>query len=204
MMRKKTCYFDTSIWVAYLRDCDEFHAQGIKLMRELEQEEKSVLYMSDLVSLEVMHVMRYKIIEDRKSDNNTDKMESDAKNVQKYFLSKIKQMEKAGSIKYPEIKTPVDKHYKKAIKKSASYFGNIITVIFCNNCNGKLDDDCECSNCENPSYRTKYFYKGLGHVDLEHALYARDYGVDDFYTFDRSFEDLKTDKDFKGITFHVF
>lgn len=49
----------------------------------------------------------------------------------------------------------------------------------------------------------KYLYKGLGHADFEHAFIALSYDVPEFYSTDRSFEDLNGDPDFAGVHFNI-
>ena len=47
-------------------------------------------------------------------------------------------------------------------------------------------------------------YRGLGMVDMMHALTARDYGVENFCTRDRQFAALAGDPEFKAVNFVVF
>ena len=47
-------------------------------------------------------------------------------------------------------------------------------------------------------------YRGLGMVDMMHALTARDIGAENFCTRDRQFAALAGDPEFKAINFVVF
>ena len=55
-----------------------------------------------------------------------------------------------------------------------------------------------------PHGKMGLIYRGLGMVDMMHALTARDYGVENFCTRDRQFVALAGDPEFRSINFVVF
>ncbi len=55
-----------------------------------------------------------------------------------------------------------------------------------------------------PHGKMGLIYRGLGMLDMMHALTARDYGVENFCTRDRQFAALAGDPEFRSVNFVVF
>ncbi len=55
-----------------------------------------------------------------------------------------------------------------------------------------------------PHGKMGLIYRGLGMLDMMHALTARDYGVENFCTRDRQFAALVGDPEFRSVNFVVF
>lgn len=151
------------------------------MLIEMIYSKKNVVVVSDLILLETIHVIRRKIAENTSDDHAViqDKINTRINE----FLNIIREMSKNEQVLITRPNLSVANHHARVLKKFVKYCGQLRIVT--------------------RNSTKKNNYKGLGHVDFEHAFFAQSHDVQEFYSGDTSFEDLKDDSDFKDICFNT-
>ena len=164
-----------------------------------------------VVILETIHTLRSKLTQELNFDGDSrdhcDSKKPIVEGIIKDFVRAIREFSKDGKIIIPRLRTPLSEHHATILKKIRNYFGYVRVMGFCPYCeDGHVDRDsknsCPSCGCNRDSIR-KYNYKGLGHVDIEHAYLAKNTNTNTFYSTDTSFRNLQGDTEFNPIEFKI-
>jgi hypothetical protein len=68
---------------------------------------------------------------------------------------------------------------------------------------GDIEKKDWCFDCKNKLPKEKYRYFGTGHLDIQHAMIARDFQIRQFFTFDKGFFEIKNNEDFKSLKIEI-
>lgn len=180
-------YYDTNIWAAWiLGESDLFSTQAQTLIEGVTSG-KNVAAVSDLVLLETIHVIRKKVARNSQYTGDSPEDHAAVQNkinaITQDFIGRIREMARKKQVLIIRPKLRAADHHARVLAKFEKYFGHTRTI--------------------SRGSAKEYRYKGLGHTDFEHAFLAHSYGVKEFYSADKSFEDLKNDPDFAGMRFNT-
>ncbi|MFA4861036.1 type II toxin-antitoxin system VapC family toxin [Methanoregula sp.] len=186
-------YFDTSIWYSYM--VKDKHTEKAKKLFAYAEENKIKIAVSHLVLLELFDIIRKRTIENSEynglSDDRKKQLIQNYEDTRQEIAEKISKLWKAEKI---EIKDPDNKivdHYKNIYKYLVQSFGDIGQKDWCFDC-----------KCKMP--QIKYKYQGTGHLDIQHALIARDFQIKQFVTFDKGFSEIIKNKEFESLKIEIY
>lgn len=96
-------YYDTSIWIAYLRDADRYNAYARQLFAKTRSGEHQ-LFISDLTVIEVIHALRHIITNSSYhstfSEIDKSTLVEDIINSVDLFLAELNNLTKKGDVIY--------------------------------------------------------------------------------------------------------
>lgn len=185
-------YFDTNIWYSYF--VKDRHSGKAKKLFELVEKNKSIVLVSELIILELIDIIKKRIIENSEySDLSDDRIKELVKEYEQKRLDvveKISFLLAKGKIIIKDPDCSIKQTYNNIKKYSSKGFGEINSRDYCFDCEQKLP-------------KPKYKYRGVGSWDILHALTVKDLGIKDFYTFDKGFSELAINKDFNSVNFKI-
>lgn len=187
MATENLAYYDANVWAAWmLGKSDPFFSQAKVLINRITSGETTVV-VSNLILLEVIHVIRKRTAEYSKYTGDTHEDHTAVRNKANMMtldlIRRIREMAKNRQVLLAPQHISIMNHHTRVLTKIVEYFGHVHTVT------------------RGPT--KKYRYKGLGHTDLEHAVFAQSSNVQEFYSGDTSFEDLRGDSDFGDMIFNI-
>lgn len=174
-----TAYFDTSIWVGYMRIGDPNYGFANELINKMCKDEYCV-YVSDLVLLETISLLRSKIPSKIKiAAESRTKVKRKIENKICQYLAVVETYQKEGKVVSKNPSMSAEDLHKASFDYLVNYFGSL----------GK--------------HGTFYRYVGLNHWDIQHAMIANSLGAETFYTADSDFEALKKSQIFNPMEFVI-
>ena len=206
--RRKFAYYDANIWIAHmLGSADLFYCVCKPLIDDIENGRKIVL-VTHLVIMETIYALRRRLVEKNISGtNDTDVLTTEVEEYVVKFIRLVARLSEQEKIIIPRPSSSISDLSSVVANTLRRYFGQISRERHCTRCQRKYpikDLSSECPSCNGPLEPSrKYKYKGLSHVDIEHAYFARSFNASTFYTTDASFNDLSRDADFSLITFEI-
>ena len=172
---------------------DNFNSKCKPLIEDINKRRKTVV-VSQPVLLETIHVIRDQVTETTLAKSKVDE-----------FIRIIHKFSKQNKIVIAVLDKTIAEHYSVVLDKLKTYYGEVGFKPFCKICDRHYfvrNTSGLCPSCNgNLGSFGKRCYRGLGHVDIEHAYFAYHSGVSTFYSTDKSFSDLSDDPDFSSITF---
>ena len=174
------------MWAAYLLKGGDPHYGACRPLFDDLRDGKRRVYMSSLVAGEVVQVARREAVRMAARGRSDDAARAQTAQAVAdvavgTFFKELAYLYDAGciAIRRPP---PIARRYAAlALKTLIRYKGHV-----------------------EPHGKMGLIYRGLGMLDMMHALTARDYGVDNFCTRDRQFAALAGDPEFRSINFVVF
>jgi len=193
-------YWDTSVWLSYFLDDKNNSKQDPRRIAFIEQNMDAVengleiVLISDLILLELIGVLRERIIQKQKYGGFTKEKEEELRKIANeevtkslIFIRNLANAEKA--IKFSS-KMPVSDLYRETNNLlSYSIFGEIKPRDICKKCRRSIP--------------TEYNLKYPGHYDIQHALLAlerkENVTVKKIISTDEAFLQFQRLKEFKDI-----
>ena len=174
------------MWAAYvLKGADPHYGACRPLFDDLRDGERRV-YMSSLVAGEVVQVVRREAVRMAARGRNGDAARAQAAQAVAdvavgSFFKELAHLYDAGCVLIRRPPPNARRHAALALKTLIRHKGHV-----------------------EPHGKMGLIYRGLGMLDMMHALTARGYGAENFCTRDRQFAALAGDPGFKAVNFVVF
>jgi hypothetical protein len=178
-------YIDSNVWFSYITEgkYDKQPEKARRIIDNIMQDNGSKAVISHLVLLEIINSLRKRMPEKEKfrgrlkdSPQLASSLEKTIENCVKGILDKITRWEGAGKLIIVDVRRPMTDIFKDAFLIHRNTFG-------------RLGDSQQCRICKG-SYTT-YYYKGIDHWDIQHALIAREGRATHFDTFDGGFDQIR-------------
>lgn len=204
---KEVVYYDTNVWVSYmLGNNDHFYHLCKPLIENIEQK-RCIAIVSYPVIMESIHVIRRRVAERQpvRSDANSLESESLAEKRSDDFIKLVKRLAEQKKIVITRPTKNVTAYNAAVLKKLRTLSGYVKLERQCKNCQRPYlarSSSSPCPLCgRTGTAARKYKYRGLGHVDVEHAYLAVYSRASTFYSTDKAFASLAYDPDFNTINF---
>ena len=184
-------YLDSNVWFSFLlkkddsKDSIEYH-QANTIINKIVSDNNLIALISHLVILEIISIIRKKVVTKMKIIGNKDINDKDSKlqlkktidALTKEFIDYITRWEAAGKLQIVKIDESLTNILKKEQKILKNNFGEIKKATKCFVCKSEYHE---------------YTYRGIDHYDIQHAIIAEYAKADQFITFDRGYEYIKND-----------
>jgi predicted nucleic-acid-binding protein len=178
-------YIDSNVWFSYITKgkYEKTYDKARNIIDGIIANPQSVVVISDLVILEMVSILRSKVVQ-KESFTHTIKSESRIADALKWkidvytkeFLAKITESTMAKKLIAVESTIPMNEFSRRVVQIQRRTFGIILDQNFC-------------PICKRP-YKS-YRYRGADYNDIQHAIMAQFARVNRFITFDRGYEFLK-------------
>jgi predicted nucleic acid-binding protein len=192
-------YLDSNVWFSYLlkkddnKDSIEYQQANI-IINKIVSDSNLIALISHLVILEIISVIRKKVVTKMKISDNKDNDDKDNKlllknkidDLTKKFIDYITRWEAAGKLQIVKIDEPLSNVLKREQKILKNKFGEIKKTTKCYVCRSEYNE---------------YTYRGIDHYDIQHAIIAEYAKADQFITFDRGYEYIKDE--FPSLNIHI-
>lgn len=187
-------YLDSNVWFSFL--LKEKDNDGSKTSIESEQaniiinkivsDSNTIALTSHLVILEIISVIRKKVVTKMKIHGNKDiddkvikiHLKKTIDELTRKFIDYITKWEAVGKLQIVKVDEPFSNMLKKEQKILKNRFGEIKKTTRCFVCKSDYHE---------------YIYRGIDHYDIQHAIIAEHAKADQFITFDRGYEYIKED-----------
>src|ERR671920_905013 len=184
-------YLDSNVWFSFLlkkddsKDSIEYHQADI-IVNKIVSDSNLIALISHLVILEIISIIRKKVVTKMKITGNKDIIDKDSKlllkkiidKLTKEFIDSITKLEYIGKLQIVKIDESLSNVLKREQKILKNKFGEIKKTTKCFVCKSKYHE---------------YTYRGIDHYDIQHAIIAEYSKADQFITFDRGYEYIKND-----------
>lgn len=178
-------YVDSNVWFSYITKgkYEKTYDIARNIIDGIIANPQSVVVISDLVILEMVSILRSKVVQ-KESFTHQIKGESRIADALKWkidvytkeFLAKITESTMAKKIVAVESNIPMNEFSRRVVQIQRKTFGKIVDQNFC-------------PICKRP-YKS-YRYRGADYNDIQHAIMAQFARVNRLITFDRDYEFLK-------------
>src|SRR3954468_7039717 len=192
-------YLDSNVWFSYLLKKDDSkssieYQQANIIINKIVSDSNLIALISHLVILEIISIIRKKVVTKMKITENKDINDKDNKillkktidYLTKEFIDYITRWEAAGKLQIVKIDESLSNVLKREQKILKNNFGEIKKTTMCFVCKSKYHE---------------YTYRGIDHYDIQHAIIAEYAKANQFITFDRSYECIK--EDFPSLNIHI-
>jgi predicted nucleic acid-binding protein len=183
--QREKIYIDTNVWFSYITrgKYDPHFEKAEVIIDDINKNNGCVAIISHLSLLELVNVIRNRVIQRAEYQGRLKEninIELDLKNrIDQYIkdvMNTITQWEASGKLRIVDVKTPMTQVL-------------IETQLIQHKTFGSVSDSDRCMNCKGEHHA--YYYKGVDHWDIQHALIAKEANVNTYITFDRGFNRLK-------------
>jgi hypothetical protein len=192
-------YLDSNVWFSYLLKKDDSkgsieYQQANIIINKIVSDSNLIALISHLVILEIISIIRKKVVTKMKITENKEINDKDNKNLlkktidylTKEFIDYITRWEAAGKLQIVKIDESLSNVLKREQKILKNNFGEIKKTTKCFVCKSKYHE---------------YTYRGIDHYDIQHAIIAEYAKANQFITFDRGYECIK--EDFPSLNIHI-
>lgn len=184
-------YFDSSIWVDLMIGHGRRQEFAKAQVKRANGKEKAVV--SSLVLMEVIEVLRKRIIEREPHDSSatskgTVLKEKAAKKID-LFLQTIATLDAQGKILVSDPPGTLQLHFQRSLSVYKGTDFRVEDTDFC----------FACRRGKDKTYRTRM----MGQFDIQHALLAKHTGCKEIVSADKAFSTLNTLPEFSGITVKI-
>jgi|SRR4029078_1070903 hypothetical protein len=182
-------YLDSNVWFSYLLKKDDGknsieYQQANIIINKIVSDSNLIALISHLVIIEIISIIRKKVVTKMKIDGIKDINDKDSKlllkniidNLTKKFIDYITRWEASGKLQIVKIDESLSSVLKKEHKILKNNFGEIKKITKCYVCKSEYHE---------------YTYRGIDHYDIQHAIIAEYAKANQFITFDRGYEYLK-------------
>jgi predicted nucleic acid-binding protein len=195
----ETIYLDSNVWFSYLlkkddgKDSIEYQQANI-IINKIVSDNNLIALTSHLVIIEIIGIIRKKVVTKMKIDGIKDINDKDSKlllkniidNLTKKFIDYITRWEATGKLQIVNIDESLSLVLKKEHKILKNNFGEIKKTTKCHVCKSEYHE---------------YTYRGIDHYDIQHAIIAEYAKANQFITFDRGYEYIK--EEFPSLNIHI-
>src|SRR6476660_4495525 len=192
-------YLDSNVWFSFLlkknnnKNSIEYEQANI-IINKIVSDNNLIVLVSQLVILEIISIIRKKVVTKMKIPGNKDINDEDIKILLKKtiydltseFIDNITKLEYIGKLQIVKIDETLSNVLKREQKILRNKFGEIKKTTKCFVCKSEYHE---------------YTYRGIDHYDIQHAIIEEYAKADQFITFDRSYECIK--EDFPSLNIHI-
>jgi len=194
-------YLDSNVWFSFLLKKDDNNSKGSIeyeqaniIINKIVSDENLIGLISQLVILEIISIIRKKVVTKMKITGNKEIKDKDNKillkktidDLTREFIDNITKLEYIGKLQI--VKT--DESLYNVLKREQKILRNKF---------GEIKKTTKCFVCKSEYH--EYTYRGIDHYDIQHAIIAEYAKADQFITFDRSYECIK--EDFPSLNIHI-
>jgi|GEM_PF-790395 hypothetical protein len=194
-------YLDSNVWFSFLLKKDDNNSKGSIeyeqaniIINKIVSDENLIGLISHLVILEIISIIRKKVVTKMKITGNKEIKDKDNKillkktidDLTREFIDNITKLEYIGKLQI--VKT--DESLYNVLKREQKILRNKF---------GEIKKTTKCFVCKSEYH--EYTYRGIDHYDIQHAIIAEYAKADQFITFDRSYECIK--EDFPSLNIHI-
>jgi predicted nucleic acid-binding protein len=188
----KKIYLDSNVWFSYLlkKDANKDGNISIELNKahliidKIISDIKIIALTSHLVIIEIISIIRKKVVTKMKIHGNKDIDDKQSKihlkntvdELTRQFIDYITKWEGSGKLQIVKVDESLSSILKKEQKILKKNFGEIKKTTHCFVCKSEYHE---------------YTYRGIDHYDIQHAIIAEYAKADQFITFDRGYEYIK-------------
>jgi hypothetical protein len=194
-------YLDSNVWFSFLLKKDDNNSKGSIeyeqaniIINKIVSDENLIGLISHLVILEIISIIRKKVVTKMKITGNKEIKDKDNKillkktidDLTREFIDNITKLEYIGKLQIVKTDESLNNVLKREQKILRNKFGEIKKTTKCFVCKSEYHE---------------YTYRGIDHYDIQHAIIAEYAKADQFITFDRSYECIK--EDFPSLNIHI-
>jgi hypothetical protein len=195
-------YLDSNVWFSYLLKKDSTNDgntsiglnQAHLIINKIVSDSNAIALTSHLVILEIISIIRKKIVTKMKIHGNKDIDDKQSKihlkntidELTRGFIDYITKWEASGKLRIVKVDEPLSSILKREQKILKKNFGEIKKTTHCFVCKSEYHE---------------YTYRGIDHYDIQHAIIAEYAKADKFITFDKGYEYIK--EDFPSLAIHI-
>ena len=192
-------YLDSNVWFSYLLKKDDSkssieYQQANIIINKIVSDSNLIALISHLVILEIISIIRKKVVTTMKITENKDINDKGNKillkntidYLTKEFIDYITRWETAGKLQIVKIDESLSNVLKREQKILRNKFGEIKKTTKCFVCKSEYHE---------------YTYRGIDHYDIQHAIIAEYAKANQFITFDRGYECIKDE--FPSLNIHI-
>ena len=194
-------YLDSNVWFSFLLKKDDNNSKGSIeyeqaniIINKIVSDENLIGLISHLVILEIISIIRKKVVTKMKITGNKEIKDKDNKillkktidDLTREFIDNITKLEYIGKLQI--VKT--DESLYNVLKREQKILRNKF---------GEIKKTTKCFVCKSEYH--EYTYRGIDHYDIQHAIIAEYAKANQFITFDRSYECIK--EDFPSLNIHI-
>ena len=194
-------YLDSNVWFSFLLKKDDNNSKGSIeyeqaniIINKIVSDNNLIVLVSQLVILEIISIIRKKIVTKMKIHRNKDIDDKQSKihlkntidELTREFIDYITKWEASYKLRIVKIDEPLSSILKKEQKILKKNFGEIKKTTRCFVCKSEYHE---------------FSYRGIDHYDIQHAIIAEYAKADQFITFDRGYEYIK--EDFPSLDIHI-
>jgi len=192
-------YLDSNVWFSYLLKKDDSknsieYEQANIIINKIVSDNNLVALISHLVIIEIISIIRKKVVTKLKITGNVDINDKESKlqlkkiidDLTKKFIDHITRWEAVGKLQIVKIDESLSDVLKREQKILKNSFGEIKKTTKCFVCKSEYHE---------------YTYRGIDHYDIQHAIIAEYAKADQFITFDRGYECIK--EEFPSLNIYI-
>jgi hypothetical protein len=192
-------YLDSNVWFSYLLKKDDSknsieYEQANIIINKIVSDNNLVALISHLVIIEIISIIRKKVVTKLKITGNVDINDKESKlqlkkiidDLTKKFIDHITRWEAAGKLQIVKIDESLSDVLIREQKILKNSFGEIKKTTKCFVCKSEYHE---------------YTYRGIDHYDIQHAIIAEYAKADQFITFDRGYECIK--EEFPSLNIYI-
>jgi hypothetical protein len=199
-LEAKKIYLDSNVWFSYLLKKDASKDGNISaeskqvhsIINKIISDNNLIALTSHLVILEIISIIRKKIVTKMKIHGNKDIDDKQSKihlkntidELTRGFIDYITKWEASGKLRIVKIDEPLSSILKREQRILKKNFGEIKKTTHCFVCKSEYHE---------------FSYRGIDHYDIQHAIIAEYAKAHKFITFDRGYEYIKEDFPFLDI-----
>ena len=178
-------YLDSNVWFSFLLKKDDNNSKGSIeyeqaniIINKIVSDENLIGLISHLVILEIISIIRKKVVTKMKITGNKEIKDKDNKillkktidDLTREFIDNITKLEYIGKLQI--VKT--DESLYNVLKREQKILRNKF---------GEIKKTTKCFVCKSEYH--EYTYRGIDHYDIQHAIIAEYAKANQFITFDR-------------------
>lgn len=188
-------YVEASVFASWMLGTRDRHYKKAEQVIDNIKSGKLNAITSSLTVMEVIDVIRKRITQwaaygGHPSVTNLAPLKAEIEEIIQNFINGITAEAVQGHLILKDPNKSIEEMYEEASKILYSCFGGF----------GNAND---CKFCERDLPSPKYFYRGVGQYDVQHAIVARDLGASTLITFDKGFNALSSYTNFNTLKFDV-
>ena len=191
-------YIDASVWLDYFLPDKEESYQMAKRQIERLKDESDHFLISFLVMMEIIGVIRQRVVEREKhtglSDEKKQEIKIKANTAVERILSSLVALENQHRLMMVNPVGDASDFHSQSLHKLRDLDLNAF---------GEIEDRRMCSKCHQLLPNRKNKLVCLGHYDFQHAFIARQHHASEIVSFDRAFRQMPNFVEFRDITITI-
>ena len=194
-------YLDSNVWFSFLLKKGDNNSKGSIeyeqaniIINKIVSDNNLIGLISHLVILEIISIIRKKVVTKVKITGNKEIQDKDNKillkktidDLTREFIDNITKLVYVGKLQI--VKT--DESLSNVLKREQKILRNKF---------GEIKKTTKCFVCKSEYH--EYTYRGIDHYDIQHAIIAEYAKANQFITFDRGYECIKDE--FPSLNIHI-